>query len=119
MNTTTCSANDDSRRIKPTQPVRPGSDTMNSNVDDSNARSPTRKSALKVAKEGHKDEARSAISASFDDSENEIIEVRARGRHRKLACKRSASKQATDEDASKHAKSPIAKSGQFCNRENG
>ena len=98
MNTTTCSANDDSRRIKPTQPVRPGSDTMNSNIDDSNARSPTRKSALKVAKEGHKDEARSAISASFDDSENEIIEVRARGYHRKLAKKKSASKQATDRE---------------------
>ena len=82
---TTCSANDDSSRIKPTQPVRPGSDTTNSNLEDSYASRPTQKSALKVAKEGHDGTARSAISASFNDSENEIIEIRARGHHRRMA----------------------------------
>ena len=72
------------------QAVSPGNDTKNSNTDDIFASGPTRKSALKVTKEGHDGGARSDISASFEDSENEIIEVRARGYHRKLAKKKEA-----------------------------
>ena len=60
---------------------------MNSDTLIANASGPTQKSALKVAKEGHDGNARSAISASFNDSENEVIEVRARGYHRRLAGK--------------------------------
>ena len=75
-----CVADNDSSSIKQPQPVRPGSDVMNSVTFIANAFGPTKKLALKVTKDGHIGNARcSVISTSFKDSENEIIEVRARG----------------------------------------
>ena len=83
-----CVANNDGASMKQPRTVSPSSSAMNSDTDELYAKKSTRKSALKVTKDGHTDGARgSAISASFGDSENEIIEVRARGHHRRLAKK--------------------------------
>ena len=81
----TCVADNDCASMKQPRTVSPSSNVTNSNTDDIFASGPTRKSALKATKEGHDGRARSAISASFDDSENEVIEIRARGHHRKMA----------------------------------
>ena len=61
-----------------------------------------------MAKEGHDGTARSAISASFNDSENEVIEIRARGHRKKLANRNRATK--TSQEGTGQVRKDLAQS---------